>query len=1234
MARSERAKQLQRYLESTGRKLPAQRTGANRNAYIDFDVTGKADLSEEGGPLSPGNGLPLGGLIQGGEGYGLYGGLHSEQIKLGIKRNTKDAVDPIRKKRKTRKIVKERIVPRRVVRREIKDRDYVATITEVLDANRVRVNLTYNDGVNKVKHKGADQSAEKFTYWRVNYDKSNVNRFKTYMVNGNQFYLLVNDKLGADITSRKVKLKQPLADNLQKLDRVYFVEKRLPDYNDTVKLVPFVDRPDDGIFLRIPNLNSNDNPINFEGTNFQTHNDLLGSDSTLNFDLEEKLISGSLLNIQPNVDYQKTSVDISEFDDDTGFGNYIHFSNAESRLRNFKKKLDVIENHNETSSSLLTISSSADRVSDIEKRRQRVINSFDPFEHYMYFESSSYVSSSNGQFHDTSWPKTNSSTPYTLAAVGSSQANTWYNNMIASASRYDQGNVNNLRNSLPEHVYSDTKNNVFLEFMDMVGQQFDEIWGYVKGLTDVNKRVEKLSEGISKDVAKAFAQTLGLKLYSGNDLVNLPEYLLGKNPDGTTKYETASEQLTEEIWKRILANLPFFIKSKGTERAIKGLLSCYGIPSSILRVREYGGPENGKRVSYEIKRKFTRALDFKGSQYVKLPWANISSHKPETIEFRFRTPYQVNQTLIHKDGDWAIELINSGSTEYGNVRLSVSASTGVETVSSSKLRFFDDDMWSVMLRRKSSSGADLTADTGTQDITYELFTSQYDSTRQRIVYKQSSSIDIDGDVSSSYNTKFTTTGNLVLGRSGSNEWNEGSFSGSLMEFRLWSEPLSASVFDNHTRTPKAYNGNTTESAYDNLLIRLPLDDNRNLQTNPTASNITYLKTYSGDISGSNVNGFTGNFFRTLTDQEKLKVPNVGIRRNATKIRLEDNNKPATSTLNRMHSVETSPQDEAPIDINKLGVYFSPTDVINEDIIYSVADFNFDDLIGDPRDEFENNYRGLSGLRHSYFKRYGGKSNNFFDYLRILNFYDDSIFQVLKQFVPARAQATFGNLIEPNILERNKQFKRRPQQTQPYFENADDFEQGIRISHFISGSNNNTIRPSGEFPYHEGTLNYHSDPIYRGLVYNTLVHINEINPRDIDSSTYATGSVTKGQTEVEFRESVQPNLMNNRISLYNKVREFYYTSSLSVATANGYGHLSKNVDGLYIWSSSLEPTDVQAWYQDTISERLFFKGTQLRSSTAVSTDGTFDESDSPVQITFTNPTKLTTQQPGESRLKTD
>ena len=38
----------------------------------------------------------------------------------------------------------------------------------------------------------------------------------------------------------------------------------------------------------------------------------------------------------------------------------------------------------------------------------------------------------------------------------------------------------------------------------------------------------------------------------------------------------------------------------------------------MLRVREYGGPDKGTRVSYEIKRKFTRALDFKSDNTYNL----------------------------------------------------------------------------------------------------------------------------------------------------------------------------------------------------------------------------------------------------------------------------------------------------------------------------------------------------------------------------------------------------------------------------------------------------------------------------------------------------------------------------------------------------------------------------------------------------------------------------------------
>ena len=49
-------------------------------------------------------------------------------------------------------------------------------------------------------------------------------------------------------------------------------------------------------------------------------------------DIERILTSGSLLDVQPNIDYQKTTTRFINRKDDTGFGNFVHFSNAETRL--------------------------------------------------------------------------------------------------------------------------------------------------------------------------------------------------------------------------------------------------------------------------------------------------------------------------------------------------------------------------------------------------------------------------------------------------------------------------------------------------------------------------------------------------------------------------------------------------------------------------------------------------------------------------------------------------------------------------------------------------------------------------------------------------------------------------------------------------------------------------------------------------------------------------------------
>ena len=40
-------------------------------------------------------------------------------------------------------------------------------------------------------------------------------------------------------------------------------------------------------------------------------------------------------------------------------------------------------------------------------------------------------------------------------------------------------------------------------------------------------------------------------------------------------------------------------------------------------------------------------------------------------------------------------------------------------------------------------------------------------------------------------------------------------------------------------------------------------------------------------------------------------------------------------------------------------------------------------------------------------------------MRLIKYYDNSIFELARKFMPARANTTFGIVIEPNIFERSK-----------------------------------------------------------------------------------------------------------------------------------------------------------------------------------------------------------------------
>jgi hypothetical protein len=167
-----------------------------------------------------------------------------------------------------------------------------------------------------------------------------------------------------------------------------------------------------------------------------------------------------------------------------------------------------------------------------------------------------------------------------------------------------------------------------------------------------------------------------------------------------------------------------------------------------------------------------------------------------------------------------------------------------------------------------------------------------------------------------------------------------------------------------------------------------------------------------------------NLSLTNVNQEYIyqDQPNIGIK-------IQTNNKiqlAPSSSYGQVLSKYRTIQQDYPIsqsyteDINYVEVGFSPQDEINDDIQEQFGFFNIGDYIGDPRQISSSNtfYPDLNNLRDNYFQKYY-QNNNIWDYIRIIKYFDNSLFKLIQDFIPARAGVATGVIIKPHILERSK-----------------------------------------------------------------------------------------------------------------------------------------------------------------------------------------------------------------------
>jgi hypothetical protein len=157
------------------------------------------------------------------------------------------------------------------------------------------------------------------------------------------------------------------------------------------------------------------------------------------------------------------------------------------------------------------------------------------------------------------------------------------------------------------------------------------------------------------------------------------------------------------------------------------------------------------------------------------------------------------------------------------------------------------------------------------------------------------------------------------------------------------------------------------------------------------------------------------------------------------------------TLSRYTSIVKT-DDSYNQDLHNVEVGFSPSDNLDSLIQSTLgSDFTIDDYIGDPRDLTSDSYTNLLGIVKTALadvtERYDVK-----DFIRLIKFFDNVIFKMIKDFVPARSTTDTGIIIKPHLLDKSKAKSVIASATQPEYSGSID-------TAFISGSHGGAFQTS-------------------------------------------------------------------------------------------------------------------------------------------------------------------------------
>ena len=183
--------------------------------------------------------------------------------------------------------------------------------------------------------------------------------------------------------------------------------------------------------------------------------------------------------------------------------------------------------------------------------------------------------------------------------------------VIASTTSESINREFRLEHLLPAIYFEDDNQEIMTRFLGVLGEVLDNVKVYIdqfKNLKTIDYNFPKAPQGPAQ---VQLADLLGFKVVDENLRQDFEKQLLRSGLTGDTSIVSIVDQLHE----RILNNLIYLYKHKGTQEALEALISCYGIPKDFLRVYEYATQAKTQFTQY-TKEKDVFVLDYENNTEV------------------------------------------------------------------------------------------------------------------------------------------------------------------------------------------------------------------------------------------------------------------------------------------------------------------------------------------------------------------------------------------------------------------------------------------------------------------------------------------------------------------------------------------------------------------------------------------------------------------------------------------